>query len=292
MSAYASTWPLALVIDHRCILSKLVIPFIKAQALGNDFILISRKDYSNFNRKHVVHWADRRRGIGFDQLIIYDHHHPQQSYVWFYNSDGSRAEACGNGSRCLISYLLRDAAPGARMELHTPNKILHGEKIDEAFIKIQMGYPAFDWHHIPQTSPNLTELTHPQGLILPPVTVNVGNPHVVFFVEDLNAVPVDQLGPLVEHSPLFPERINVSFAQVVGRGHINLKVWERGAGLTQSCGTGACATAVLAISHQLCDSEVVINQPGGALRIQWQPGNEILMTGAAEVVFAGSIVVN
>jgi diaminopimelate epimerase len=273
-------------------LAKIILPFIKAQALGNDFIMITRQDFNNFGREHIPYWADRRRGIGFDQLIIYDHHHPRQSYVWFYNSDGSTAEACGNGSRCLISYLLRDEQPGTKMELHTQNKVLVGEKIDDVYIKLSMGYPAFDWYNIPQASPSLETLLQPPGLVAAPTTVNIGNPHVVFFVEDLSQVPVAELGPLIEHHSLFPQRINVSFAQVIKADHIELRVWERGAGITQSCGSAACATAVAAIVHQFCDHEVVVNQPGGALRILWHPGNEILMIGAAEVVFAGALVVN
>lgn len=273
-------------------MSKRIIPFVKAQALGNDFVLISRQDYDNFDRHHVANWADRKLGIGFDQLVIYDHHHPQQAYVWFYNSDGSSSDACGNGSRCLVSYLLCQKPAGSKIELQTPNKTLHGEKIDDVYIQLYMGYPAFEWHHIPQASPSLAGLRRPEGLIKEPITVNVGNPHVIFFVEDLRSVPVDELGPLIEHSDLFPERINVSFAQIISPTHIELRVWERGAGLTQSCGTGACATAVVAMAHQLCGYEVVVHQPGGSLRILWQPGNEILMIGPAEVVFAGTIVVN
>jgi diaminopimelate epimerase len=263
------------------------VPFIKAQALGNDFVLVHQRDFNDHFQNTVKALADRRLGIGFDQLIVYDHPDKHQALVKFYNADGSQAEACGNGSRCLIAYLLKEAPFGSELELKTVERTLLGKKIDQETVQISMGEPNFDWQHIPQVSPDLQVLPSVPGMLCIPMAVNVGNPHVVFFVRDLESIFLRKLGPIIENHPLFPERVNVSFAQIHDPKRMSLSVWERGVGLTGACGTGACASAVVAMMVGAVDQEVLVIQEGGDLIIEWNPGESIYMTGKAHLVFEG-----
>lgn len=256
--------------------------FHKMHGLGNDFVVIDgRKDVVEMTaaRAHAI--ADRHTGIGFDQLILLEPSSIADVKMRIFNADGSEVEACGNATRCIA--LLLDGPA----DIETQGGILHTEPGD-ASATVTLEQPAFDWELIPLAMPMDTR-DMPVGWseLERPAAVNVGNPHVIFFVPDVDAVPLGDLGPTIEHDPLFPQRINVNVAQVAGDDHIRLRVWERGVGETRACGTGACATAVAAIRAGLVQSPVLVSLQGGDLRIEWNDGAPIRMTGPAAHVFTG-----
>lgn len=256
--------------------------FSKMHGLGNDFVVIDARTAPvaiSDTRARAI--ADRHAGIGCDQLILIGNAPDADVSMQIFNADGSEVEACGNATRCVPLFVGRDVT------IRTKAGLLDARLIDGG-ASVDMGAPRFDWDAIPLAYAMDTLTMAASWEDLPaPAAVNVGNPHVVFFVEDLDAVDTTRLGPLIEHDPLFPQRVNVNFAQVVGENHIRLVVWERGAGLTRACGTGACATAVAAIRRKLAHGPVTVTLPGGDLVIAWRPGGSIRMTGPATHVFDG-----
>jgi diaminopimelate epimerase len=256
--------------------------FSKMHGLGNDFVVIDARaaplDMPEARARAI---ADRHTGIGCDQLIVIGEAADADVSMRIFNADGSEVEACGNATRCVPLFVGRDVA------IRTRAGLLHARLIDGG-ASVDMGEPHFEWDAIPLAWA-MDTLTLPASWedLPPPAAVNVGNPHVVFFVDDLDTLAVDRLGPLIEHDPLFPARVNVNFAQIAGDRHIRLIVWERGAGLTRACGTGACATAVAAIRRKRATGPVTVALPGGDLVIEWQPGGSIRMTGPATHVFDG-----
>ena len=226
--------------------------------------------------------SDRRTGIGCDQLIVLGPSSVADFAMRTFNPDGGEVEVCGNASRAVGLHHGRAAT------IETAAGVLQVSPA-QGGIAVDMGVPRFEWDAIPLAYA-LDTLTMPVGWdeLGGPVAVNVGNPHVVFFVEDCDAVPLERLGPEIEHGPLFPQRINVNVATVTGRGSIRLRVWERGTGLARACGTGACATAVAAMRRGLTDRRVTVTLPGGDLAIEWQDDDRILMTGPATEAFRGS----
>lgn len=260
------------------------IPFIKMHGLGNDFVVLDARAAPLPAMTPAVAraLADRRTGIGFDQLILLEPSESHDFRVRFFNSDGSEAGACGNGSRAVA--LLH----GATAVVETGGGTLRLEPL-ETGARVDMGAPRFDWDTIPLAYP-MDTFTMPVGWesLEGPMAVNVGNPHAVFFVDDADAVELERLGPLIEHDPLFPERVNVNVASLAGPDHLKLHVWERGAGLTRACGTGACATAVAAIRRGLVKSPVRVTLPGGDLVIAWEPSGTILMSGPATESYRGT----
>ncbi len=262
------------------------IPFIKMHGLGNDFVVLdARADaLPEMTSAKAKALADRNTGIGCDQLILLE---PASDgsladfRMRIFNHDGGEVEACGNAARAVA---LLHGAP-ARVE--TAGGTIALSAVDGGAI-VNMGAPRFEWNAIPLDHP-LDTMHMPVGWeeLEAPDAVNVGNPHVVFFVGNAQTVELDRLGPLIEHDPLFPERVNVNIASVSG-GEIDLRVWERGVGQTLACGTGACATAVAAIRRKLVTSPVALHLPGGTLSIDWQPGGTITMTGPAQESFRGS----
>ena len=260
------------------------IEFIKMHGLGNDFVVLDRRDAPllALDPPLVRALADRHIGIGCDQFIVLEPAERATCTMRIFNSDGGEVEACGNAARA-VGLLLGEPA-----QIVTAGGIIETRPDGEA-IAVDMGRPRFDWEAIPLAYAMDTmalpvawdELEHP-------VAVNVGNPHVVFFVTDDDAVQLETLGPLIENDELFPERINVNVATVEDRGTIRLRVWERGAGLTRACGTGACATAVAAIRRGLVDEEVTVHLPGGPLDITWKDHGTIIMSGPATESFRGS----
>jgi diaminopimelate epimerase len=260
------------------------IPFIKMHGLGNDFVVIDARAAAIPAMTPAVARAlgDRRTGVGFDQLILLEASGTHDFRVRFFNADGSEAGACGNGSRAVA--LLH----GVPAVVETQGGTLRLEPFDGG-ARVDMGAPRFDWNAIPLAYPMDTHAM-PVGWesLEAPMAVNVGNPHVIFFVDDAEAVELERLGPLIEHDPLFPERVNVNVASLAGPDHLRLRVWERGAGLTRACGTGACATAVAAIRRGLVQSPVRVSLPGGDLVIAWEPGGTILMSGPATESFRGT----
>jgi diaminopimelate epimerase len=257
--------------------------FHKMHGLGNDFVIFdAREEPLEMEGARARAIADRKTGVGFDQLIVIEPSEVADLRMRIFNADGGEVESCGNASRCVA--LL--AGGSARIE--TAGGIISGSS-DGKGATVDMGEPRFDWEAIPLAYP-MDTAAMPVGWeeLQGPAAVNVGNPHVVFFVEDAGAVELDRLGPLIETDPLFPQKINVNVASIEGDA-VRLRVWERGVGLTQACGTGACATAVAAIRRGLVRSPVEVRLPGGTLTIAWAPGEQIRMSGPATHVFTGEI---
>lgn len=258
-------------------------PFYKMHGLGNDFVVIDTRVQPlemTKARAHAI--ADRHMGIGCDQLILLEPSNVADVKMRIFNSDGGEVEACGNATRCVA--LLLEKPARIETDAGILETVPHGQSAT-----VTLNPPAFDWEFIPLAMP-MDTMDMPVGWeeLERPMAVNVGNPHVIFFVADTDAVDLERLGPLIENDPLFPERINVNVATVVDANHIRLRVWERGVGLTQACGTGACAMAVAAIRSGRASSPVTVTLPGGALTISWSEGGPIEMAGPATHVFTGS----
>ena len=257
--------------------------FHKMHGLGNDFVVIDgRREPLALDAKQARAISDRRTGIGCDQLILLEPSKVADLRMRIFNADGGEVEACGNAARCVT--LLE----GGVQQIETLGGIIGGVA-NGAGASMDMGEPRFGWDEIPLAyAMDTREMPVGWEELQSPFAVNVGNPHVIFFVEDANAVELERLGPMIENDPLFPERINVNVASREGEA-LRLRVWERGAGLTQACGTGACATAVAAISLGKARSPVEVRLPGGTLSIAWERGGRIRMTGPAAHVFTGEI---
>lgn len=260
------------------------IPFVKMHGLGNDFVVLDARQElllpvtSDLARS----LADRRTGIGCDQLILLEPSEVADFRMRIFNNDGSEVESCGNAARAVA--LLH----GAHSRIETGGGILEASPADDG-IAVDMGVPRFGWQDIPLAyAMDSASLPVAWEDLENPMTLNVGNPHVVFFVPDADAVELDRLGPQIEHDPIFPDRVNVNVAQIVNRAAILLRVWERGAGLTRACGTGACATAVAAMKKGLVERKVAVTLPGGTLTIEWGDDERIVMTGPAAESFRGT----
>ena len=256
--------------------------FSKMHGLGNDFVVIDARDSAvDMTEGRARAIADRHAGIGCDQLILIGHSDRADVSMRIFNADGGEVEACGNATRCVPLFVGRDVLIETRAGLLDARAVDGGASVD-------MGMPRLRWDEIPLAYAMDTLDMPVSWEDLPaPAAVNVGNPHVIFFCDDLDAVDVERLGPLIETDPLFPARVNVNFAQLVDSDHIRLIVWERGAGLTRACGTGACATEVAAVRRKLVSGPATVSLPGGDLLIDWAPGGHILMTGPATHVFDG-----
>ena len=237
------------------------VSFTKMHGLGNDFIVLDARDAALPDVTPTIAraLADRRSGIGCDQLIVLKPSQTADFRMMIFNSDGSEVGACGNASRAVA--LLH----GSPAMVETGGGVIAVEPQDGG-ARVDMGVPRFEWDAIP-LSYAMDTLVMPLGWdgLESPAAVNVGNPHAVFFVDDSDAVPLEDIGPVIEHDPVFPERVNVNVATVVDREHIRLRVWERGAGLTRACGTGACATAVAAMRCGLVERAVNVKMPVGTL---------------------------
>lgn len=260
------------------------IPFTKMHGLGNDFVVLDGREspLPAMTAQVARALADRRTGIGCDQLIVLEPSEAHDFRARFFNSDGSEVGACGNGSRAVA---LLNGAPAV---IETDGGLLTLEPRDGG-ARVDMGTPRFDWDAIPLAYP-MDTASMPVGWddLAAPMAVNVGNPHVIFFVDDCDAAPLQTLGPVIEHDPLFPERVNVNVASLAGPDHLRLRVWERGAGLTRACGTGACATVVAAIRKGFVGNTVRVSLPGGDLIIEWYEGGSIKMSGPAAESFRGT----
>jgi len=254
--------------------------FHKMHGLGNDFVVIdARETPVEITAARARGLADRKTGVGCDQLILLEPSDVADVRMRIFNADGGEVEACGNATRCVVSLL------GGAARIESLGGMLEGSGTGD-HVSVELAEPRFDWDAIPLAYAMDTRAM-PVGWdgLETPAAVNVGNPHVIFFVPETDATPLDRLGPLIETDPLFPARINVNVATVDDRANIRLRVWERGPGLTDACGTGACATAVAAIRAGLVDAPVTVTLPGGALTIDWAPGKPITMIGPATHVF-------
>ena len=263
--------------------------------LGNDFVVVQTgAEAFDPTADQVRAWADRKSGVGFDQLISIAPGRTEP-LVRFWNADGEEIGACGNGSRCAGWLLMRASGLDAA-SFRTEERRLSATRAGENSVSVDMGEPRLDWNEIP-----LAEDMDTRGIELQvgpidnprlhtPGCVSMGNPHVVFFVDDIDAVDVTRDGSLLEHHPLFPEAVNVGFAQIKGRDRIRLRVWERGAGLTKACGTGACAALVAAHRRGLTGRKATLELDGGELVIEWREAdNHVIMTGPVALEYSGTL---
>jgi diaminopimelate epimerase len=257
--------------------------FHKMHGLGNDFVILDgREEPVAMTPARARAIADRRTGIGCDQLIVLAPSKRAALRMEIWNSDGSIAEACGNASRCVVKLT------GAET-IDTDGGVLQGSS-DGDEVEVAIGEPRFEWDAIPLAySMDTAKLPLAWDEFAEPIAVNVGNPHVVFFVAAVDEDRLLEVGPRIEHDPAFPERINVNLASISADCVVTLRTWERGAGLTLACGTGACATAVAAIVQKRAVSPVRVEMAGGSLSVAWAPGETVRMRGPASHVFTSEI---
>jgi len=284
------------------------IPFLKMNGLGNDFVVIdNRVRYRdgvvapnmlrvNMNADMARSIADRGTGVGCDQLVLLEPSENASIFMRIFNADGNEVDACGNASRC-IGWLMQAEVGGPASTIETNAGVIGAAVQPSGQVTVDMGTPRFDWDEIP-----LSEEFHDTSCIElqigpidapvlhSPCVVNVGNPHAIFWVDDLDAHDLETVGPFLENHILFPERANITLARVDSRSEITVRVWERGTGITKACGTAACATAVCAARRDLTDRQAAVNLPGGTLGIEWREAdNHILMTGDVALDFGGEL---
>jgi diaminopimelate epimerase len=258
--------------------------FHKMQGLGNDFVVFdARADAITLDEGRARALADRRNGIGCDQVILIGPSDVADVRMRIWNADGSEVAACGNASRCVPVLIGRDVAIETDAGILTAALSGDGSTVD-------MGQPAFGWDEIPLAyAMDTTALPVGWEVLEHPAAANIGNPHLVFFVDDIDAVPLGSVGPEIETDPLFPERINVNIATVLSRSHVRMRTWERGAGLTLACGTGACAVFACGRRAGRFDAQVTIDLPGGTLVLAEGADGHLMMSGPATHVFTGEI---
>ncbi|EEF25659.1 Diaminopimelate epimerase, putative [Ricinus communis] len=266
------------------------------QGLGNDFVVLDGVRQSiELTESAVRQLADRHFGIGCDQLLLVEK--SDRSDIDFryriFNADGSEVEQCGNGARCFVRFVHDQGLTDKHeIRVETAKGIIMPRLEANGLVTVDMGAPVFDPSEIPFDSdqPALTYPLDLDGNVVEISAISMGNPHAVQVVENIETAPVETQGPLIEHHQRFPNRVNAGFMQVVDRSHIRLRVYERGAGETLACGTGACAAAVAGMTRGLLDHTVTVSTRGGDLVIQWQGyGHSVMMTGPAVVVFSGEI---
>jgi len=271
------------------------LPFRKMNGLGNDFVVFdARRRPIAMDEAKARAIADRKTGIGCDQLIVLEPSPKADVTMRIWNNEGGEVESCGNATRCIADILF-DEKKATRATIDTKGGFLVAEKGGEKLVTVDMGAPRFDWQDIP-----LSEKFHDTRyidlsvgpleapLIHSPSVVNVGNPHCIFWVKDLDVVDLAKVGPMLEHHPLFPQRANITLARVDSKDHAVIKVWERGAGLTKACGTAACA--VMAAGHRLkrLRPKATITLPGGDLFMEIREGDgHVIMTGPVAYEFDG-----
>ena len=255
--------------------------FHKMHGLGNDFAIFDAREEPLVMSEPLARaLADRHNGIGCDQLIVLETSNVADVRMRIWNHDGGEVESCGNASRCVV------ALTGLK-SIETGGGVVDGA-VDGSEVEVAIGEPRFGWEEVPLAyAMDTAALPMAWGELAKPMALNVGNPHLVFFVEDGENIPLDGLGPLIEHDPAFPDRINVNVAQVVGGG-IRLRTWERGAGLTLACGTAACAALVNGARTHRTGRKAAVTLPGGDLVIEWRADDHVLLTGPAEFEFSGS----
>jgi diaminopimelate epimerase len=265
--------------------------FIKMHGLGNDFVVIDARRAAfplDEARAHAI--ADRKTGIGCDQLIVIEA--PQRKdadiFMRIHNADGGEVEACGNATRCVAALLMGETGSD-RVAIETGAGLLEARPAAGGRISVDMGKVGLDWREIPLARAQDTlHVDLALGPLADPVCTNIGNPHATFFVADAAAIDLATLGPLLEHDKLFPERTNIGIAQLLSPGRVRLRVWERGVGITRACGTGACAALVAASRRGLTGRTAEIVLDGGALEITWRENGHVLMTGPVATSFHGS----
>jgi diaminopimelate epimerase len=266
------------------------IPFLKMHGLGNDFVVLDgRRAAVTVDAAAARALADRRTGIGCDQVIVLERpRHPgAQVLMRIHNPDGGEAEACGNATRCVADLLRREiGSPQVRIE--TIAGLLEAKALSDGRVSVDMGPARTGWREIPLARAMDTERVDLSfGPLSMPVCSNIGNPHATFFVDDVEAIDLATLGPVLEHDPLFPQRANIGVAAVRDRRSIRLRVWERGAGITRACGSGACAALVAATRLGRTERRATVVLDGGSLDIAWREDRHVVMTGPVALSFQG-----
>ncbi len=269
------------------------VQFVKMHGTGNDFVVLDeRGGRLGLTPGQAAALADRRTGIGCDQLITMA---PPPSgstadiFMRIHNPDGSEAGACGNATRCVAALLAAETGRH-HLVIQTIAGDLHANVLRPDRVAVDMGPARLDWRDIPLAGPADTlHLDLAEGPVADPAAASMGNPHATFFVSDLASIPIETIGPRLEHHPLFPEQANIGFAQVLGPHHLRLRVWERGAGLTRACGSGACAALVNAHRRGLTGRVALVVMDGGELAIEWLANEHVLMIGPTATAFTGSV---
>lgn len=273
------------------------IQFTKMHGLGNDFVLVDcRERELPAPSFYATRLCNRRSGIGADQLLLLCTSETADFRMQIYNADGSEVEMCGNGIRCLAKYIWdRGISDKPVLNIETLAGVIRPEMAD-GMVRVDMGEPVFAPENIPvniglqsgQKPPVIDYPLRTKDREFKATFVSMGNPHAVIFLdEDVSSFPVEVYGPEIEHSPIFPKRINVEFINIRSKNELNFRVWERGAGETMACGTGASAAGVAAMLKGLTDRKVIVHLPGGELGIEWRENNHVYMTGPAVEVFEG-----
>lgn len=273
------------------------LDFLKMHGLGNDFVVLdARARPLDLDAAKVRAIADRRTGLGCDQLVVIEPARSNLSDAWMtlWNADGSATAACGNATRC-VAWLLMNEAKTDHVIIETQAGLLDAERRGEWLVAVDMGPARLDWREIPLAKAvDTVHVGIGVGALQDPVAVSMGNPHAVFFVDDVAAIDLAALGPVLEHHDAFPERANIEAAQILapaedGCGRIRMRVWERGTGITSACGTGACATLVAASRRGLTGRKADVILDGGVLTIEWLRDDHVLMTGLVALVARGRI---
>ena len=261
----------------------------KMDGLGNDFIIFDNRKISiSLTKDQIIKIADRNN-IGCDQVIFIDKDKSYDASLKFFNSDGNEISACGNGSRC-VAYLLMQENKSTKTSLRTKSRVLYAQLSNNNMVNINMGQPDFEWNKIPllksMDNKNLQIVINDnnENEIRGGFSLSVGNPHIIFFVENLDQFNLKVIGPKIENHNYFPKKCNVTLASIKNKNHINVKVWERGVGLTKACGTAACATTVAASVLKLIDRCANIEFTKGLLNVDWKKDNNIYMTGKVSEV--------
>jgi diaminopimelate epimerase len=266
------------------------IPFIKMHGLGNDFVIVdNRKTPIALSAKQLRAISDRNRGVGCDQFIILSEPKSPDTDVFadLYNNDGFDCGACGNATRCIASIMINETGK-EEIVIETNQGILKGWKAENGMIRVNMGQPRINWDEIPLAKEvDTLHVPVSNDEYSNPTCVSMGNPHAVFLVDDANAVDVAKNGSYFETHEMFPEKTNVEFVSVINRNKLRMRVWERASGITQACGTGACASLVAAARLGVTDKNAEVVLDGGSLFIEWADSGDILMTGAVATSFTG-----
>jgi len=268
------------------------IPFTKMHGLGNDFVVVDARGRKlALAEKAVRAIADRHKGVGCDQLLVLEKAKTRGADVFMRirNADGGEAEACGNGTRCIAALVMREKGKDSII-VETVAGLLEAHAAGKHRVGVDMGLPRLAWREIPLAR-DCDTLNVPLtlGPLVVPVCTSMGNPHATFFVDDAEAIDLAALGPRLEHDPIFPERANIGVVQVLSPQRLRFRVWERGAGITIACGSGACAALVAAARRGLTGRKAEVVLDGGALEIEWRADGHVLMTGPVAVSFHGTL---
>lgn len=268
------------------------LSFIKMHGLGNDFVVLdARARALALTGRQASAIADRHTGVGCDQIITVGAARDAgaDAFMRIQNADGNEVEACGNATRCVADMLMRERGTD-RAVIETVAGLLPSTRASSGRIAVDMGPARLDWREIPLAEAcDTLRVPVAHGELTEPVAVNMGNPHAVFIVPDAETAPVAEAGSVLEHHRMFPQRANIEFVQVLDRGRLRMRVWERGVGITRACGSGACAAAVAAIRRGLTERKVQVILDGGVLELEWRDDGHVVMTGPVAISFTGEL---